>query len=115
MLRITKAAVGISQGDVEIFSEFDTGGDMWTGSGDRERRRHIAFDRKYTGPPAVHVTISMWDLDSGPNIRIDATADNISASGFDLVFRTWSDTRVARARMSWLAIGELGHHDDWDV
>jgi hypothetical protein len=29
------------------------------------------------------------------------------------VFRTWADTRVARVRVSWMAIGAAHHADDW--
>ena len=33
--------------------------------------------------------------------------------GFDIVFRTWNDTQVARIRVAWTAIGELPNEDDW--
>jgi hypothetical protein len=32
-----------------------------------------------------------------------------------IVFRTWGDTRVARVRADWLAIGEVRGEDDWQV
>ena len=32
-----------------------------------------------------------------------------------MVFRTWGDTRVARMRIAWIAIGALSDEDDWDV
>jgi hypothetical protein len=32
-----------------------------------------------------------------------------------IVFRTWGDTRVARVRADWLAIGALPHEDDWEI
>ncbi|MEC8667985.1 MAG: H-type lectin domain-containing protein [Pseudomonadota bacterium] len=35
--------------------------------------------------------------------------------GFDIVFRTWGDSRIARARVGWMAIGEVGAPGDWDV
>jgi hypothetical protein len=40
------------------------------------------------------------DLDKDTNVRADVQAKNISATGFDLIFRTWGDTRVARVRLS---------------
>ena len=46
----------------------------------------------------------MWDMGSGSNARADIRAENVTETGFDLVFRTWSDTRVARVSASWLAI-----------
>ena len=39
--------------------------------------------------------------------RADLTAENVSEKGFHLVFRTWGDTRVARVRADWLAIGAV--------
>ena len=63
----------------------------------------------------VHVSLSMWDMDSATNARADVAAEKITANGFDVVFRTWGDTRVARARIRWMAIGELQHEDDWQL
>jgi hypothetical protein len=54
-------------------------------------------------------------MDQGANVRADISADNVTETGFDLVFRTWSDTRVARVRMSWMAIGEVASDDDWEL
>ena len=39
----------------------------------------------------------------------------VNSEGFVIVFRTWADTRVARIRADWLAIGELSAEDDWNV
>ncbi len=47
--------------------------------------------------------------------RSELVAENISETGFDVVFRTWSDNRVARVRAAWMAIGDLPFEDDWDV
>jgi hypothetical protein len=41
--------------------------------------------------------------------------EDITESGFAIVFRTWGDTKVARVRVAWQAIGELPHVDDWDL
>jgi H-type lectin domain len=42
-------------------------------------------------------------------------AEHITPKGFHIVFRTWADTRVARVRADWLAIGALKSADEWDV
>jgi hypothetical protein len=55
------------------------------------------------------------DLDKDTNVRADVQAKNISATGFDLIFRTWGDTRVARVRLSWIAMGGLRDEEEWDV
>jgi len=48
-------------------------------------------------------------------IRADVSTDKITGIGFELVFRTWGDTRIARVRAAWMAIGELAHADDWEL
>lgn len=54
-------------------------------------------------------------MDNSANVRADVTAQCIDGNGFDIVFRTWGDTRIARARIGWMAIGEVAERDDWDV
>ncbi|WP_232520681.1 H-type lectin domain-containing protein [Rhodobacter sp. CZR27] len=80
---------------------------MWTGQGPREARQAVSFADRYLQPPAVMVSISMWDLDRRSNTRADNSAENVTADGFDLVFRTWGDTRVARIRADWTALGPV--------
>ncbi len=115
MKQLNARQIGIAQGDEEIFSEFQSGGDMWTGSGDRERRKKVRFDTPFSSPPSVQVTLSLWDVDTTAFVRADLHADKITRDGFELVFKTWADTRIARVRMAWMAIGALPHDDDWDV
>ena len=115
MRRIAGATLGIAQGDTEVFSEFAEGGSMWTGHGDRERRHAVVFDQPFLSRPVVHVGLSLIDVDSTRNLRTECTAEAVTPEGFDLVFRTWSDSRVARIRLNWIAFGELRHPDDWDV
>lgn len=109
------SSVGILQGSRVLFSDFADGGQMWTGQGDRESRFIVKFKDKFIEPPAVTVGISMWDMDHKTNSRADITAENITADGFHIVFKTWGDTRVARVRADWMAIGTVRGEDDWDV
>lgn len=113
MKRFGHAAVGVSNGETEIFSAFETGGAMWTGSGPRSERRRISFEQPFLDPPSVHVALSMWDIAGGSNQRADLQAENISHDGFDLRFTTWGDTRVARVRARWMAIGPVLYEEDW--
>lgn len=98
-----------------LFAAFDDGGEMWTGHGARESRLEVAFGQSFVGTPAIHIGLSMWDIDNGDNQRADISADNITPDGFTIVFRTWGATRVARVRADWLAIGAARHIEDWDV
>lgn len=107
--------LGVEQGSASVFSDFQDGGVMWSGTGPREARKQVTFRAAFNGIPAVTVGISMWDLDSRTNLRADITAENVTATGFEIVFKTWGDTRVARIRADWLAIGEACHEDQWQV
>lgn len=88
---------------------------MWTGEGKRRERRLVRFEESFAEPPVVHVALSMWDIGVNANQRADIRARNVTRDGFEIEFRTWGDTRVARVRASWLAIGPVRHIDDFDV
>ena len=111
----TNQPIGIDQGEETLFSDYEDGGDMWTGHGPRERRQTIHFAKAFRDAPTVHVSLSMWDIHHATNGRADVAAENITEQGFDAVFRTWEDTRVARARIRWMAIGAVAHEDDWEL
>jgi hypothetical protein len=105
MKRTSSYTVGVDQGSLELFSVFQDGGDMWTGTGPRKMSRAIKFSEAFAAQPLVHVSLTMWDMGSDSNARAEIRAENVTETGFDLVFRTWSDKRVARVSVSWLAIG----------
>lgn len=115
MQRLSHNQIGICQGSRVLFSDYVDDGPMWTGDGPREHRTAITFDTPYTLPPTVQVAMTMWDAHSNTNQRMDLSAENITKAGFDLVFRTWGDSRVARVRASWMVIGALPHEDDWQL
>lgn len=115
MKKLDARTVGIDSGEVVLFSDFASGGDMWAGQGDREVRRRVTFSEPFRAPPAVSVGFALADLDSESNHRVHLFAENVSADGFDVVFRTWGDTRVARISASWIAFGGLADEDDWQL
>lgn len=86
---------------------------MWTGHGPRKSTYRIAFDEEFEEPPTVHISMNMWDTDVASNQRLDVQASDITTSGFEIEFRTWGDTRIARVRVGWLAIGPVAYVDDW--
>lgn len=114
-MRRFSGVVGVQQGTRILFSDFAHDGAMWTGSGAREVRHDQVFSEPFLSIPVVTVGISMWDIDHRTNSRVDLTVENITATGFQIVFRTWADTRIARIRADWLAIGQARDEDDWDV
>ena len=108
-------AIGIAQGNDVIFEHFQDGGEMWTGKGNREIVKHVIFREAFSAPPNVHCSLTLWDVDSDTNVRADIEAENITDTGFDLVFRTWGDTKIARIRAGWMAIGPVSNDDDWEL
>ncbi|MDJ0627964.1 MAG: H-type lectin domain-containing protein [Rhodobacter sp.] len=115
MKRLRNYLVGVDQGSSVLFSDFENDGKMWAGDGPRTRRRKVKFSETFRSPPSVQVTMSMFDLDHKTNQRADITAEKITEAGFDIVFRTWGDSRIARVRADWMAIGELKDEDEWDL
>ncbi len=115
MTRILHGQMGIQQGTRILFSDFATGGPMWTGQGDRAIRERVPFAEGFREAPAVMLGISLWDMDHQTNMRADLRAENVGRDGFDLVFHTWGDTRIARIRVDWTALGPMKDEDDWDV
>lgn len=115
MRRFESNVIGVDQGSLVLFSDFQHDGNMWTGSGQREHSEFVPFNDLFKTTPVVHISISMWDFDSATNQRGDITAEKVSEEGFVAVFKTWGDSRIARLRVSWTAWGELISPDDWEL
>lgn len=115
MKRLQNHLIGVDQGEKILFSDFENGGEMWTGTGPRHVRVRVEFSERFRSIPVVQVGISMWDADHLSNLRADIQAEQVTPDGFDLVFRTWEDSRIARVRASWMAIGEVAHGDEWEL
>lgn len=113
--RFSHYAVGVDQGSEVLFSAFEDGGEMWTGEGPRAAHFPVTFSEDFLSPPSVHVSVGMWDINGASNQRADISAEEITTTGFQIVFRSWGDTRVARIRAEWLAIGPVRHEDDWTL
>jgi len=115
MKKIRNHLVGIDHGDIVMFSDFEHDGVMWSGTGPRQSRAQVEFAESFRGIPAVQVNMTMFDMSNDTNARVDVQAENITSDGFAIVFRTWGDTKIARVRVSWQAIGEVHHSDDWEL
>ncbi len=115
MRRFKSHLLGIDQGSQVLFSDFEQDGEMWTGSGPREFRVGVVFSEPFSKKPMVQVSMSMWDIDLRANQRVDIAAEEITPNGFEIVFRTWADTRVARIRCDWVAMGEVSDDEEWEL
>ncbi|WP_380053615.1 H-type lectin domain-containing protein [Falsihalocynthiibacter sp. SS001] len=115
MRSIRNHLLGMDQGTLVMFSDFQEDGTMWTGTGKRSYRERVTFDGRFTDPPMVHISFSMWDFAHDTNQRGDISVENVTEDGFDAVFKTWGDTRIARLRVDWFAMGQVAHDDDWEL
>jgi hypothetical protein len=115
MQKMKNHLIGVDQGTAMLFSDFENGGEMWIGKGARSRRVPIKFSDDFRKQPIVQIQMDMWDMDIESNERADIKAENVTPKGFEIVFNTWGDTKIARARASWTAIGEVSGDDEWDM
>ncbi len=115
MKKFVSHPIGVDQGEKILFSEFAEGGGMWTGEGPRERSAEIRFSEAFRSVPVVQIGVALWDVDTSSALRAEVKAEDITEDGFKAIFRTWSDTKIARIRVVWTAIGEIAHEDDWDL
>jgi len=115
MRKLDTHKIGIDQGDAIVFSDFENNGPMWSGTGARKAVRAVTFSETYAAPPSVTLSMSMVDMSNDAYMRCDLRAENVTKTGFDITFRTWADTRIARMRVAWTAFGPLPTDDTWDI
>ena len=115
MRKFQRGLIGVEQGTEILFSHYASGGEMWTGEGPREIRKSVTFSEAFASPPVVQLSFWLWDMDKSANIRADLSSENVTETGFEIVFRTWGDTKVARMRADWTAMGEVAGEDDWVI
>ena len=78
---------------------------MWSAVGDRSVTVDITFVRAFRVPPAITLGLTGLDSSHDQNLRFLLHATDIKAAGFKIEFLTWSDTHIARASVSWQAMG----------
>lgn len=107
--------IGIDEGELVLFSDFENDGPMWSGEGPRVHEQKINFSRPFLDPPSVQVGLAMWDISNVATSRVDLRKENVTQEGFTLSLRTWDNTKIARVRVSWQAIGPVANEDDWQI
>lgn len=90
----------------ELFNHVDKNLPMWAQDGDRVVRVDITFARAFADVPSVTLGLTGIDAAHDQNLRYALKALDIKREGFAMEFSTWSDTHIARASASWLAIGK---------
>ena len=73
-----------------------------TGSALSEKQHARAF----ANVPCVTLGLTGIDASHDQNLRFWLKALDVKKEGFTIEFSTWSDTHIARASVSWQAIGQ---------
>lgn len=115
MKKLNGHRVGVDSGCENVVSDFTDDGEMWVGQGQRARSLVVKFSEPFLRPPTVQLGVAMSDVSNDANARLEIAAEDITNTEFNIVFQTWGDTKIARLRANWLAIGEVETDEVWDV
>ena len=88
-----------------LFNHVDDGLPMWSGDGDRS----LVVDIMFKASPVITIGLIGMDCDNSQNFRFGLKATNIKTTDFTIKFTTWGNTHIARAGVSWQAIGEIAN------
>jgi len=83
----------------------DTDWNLNKDSGSRTYIVKIDFKKTFKQIPTVEVSLKMIDVWNGAGSRVSISSQNVTDTGFDLVFHTWSDTIVYAIGATWIAYG----------
>jgi len=77
------------------------------GKGERTFIEVVAFDKTFSAPPQVIVSVSGFDATGGTDntVRVQVSATKVTKAGFTLRVKTWGDGRVGSVWGSWVAVG----------
>lgn len=89
----------------ELFNHVDEGLPMWASHGDRSVRVDVVFRTPFKASPVVTLGLTGIDSAHDQNLRFWLAARNVTPTGFTIECNTWDDTHIARAAISWHAIG----------
>ncbi|MEM7532331.1 MAG: H-type lectin domain-containing protein [Chloroflexota bacterium] len=92
----------IESGEVER-SANNEGWTLHEGSGHRRYTETITFTKSFLEMPNIVVSLSQFNYNDGTSVKLFVKEYNVTTTGFDLVFGTWSDTQVTRAEAQWIA------------
>ncbi len=106
LLHLSDSSAILSATD-EIFNHVDTNDVMWSGEGERRVEVNFLFKQPFLDVPVISLALSGIDADQARNLRFNLQSENVSSTGFTAVFLTWEDTHIARASITWTAIGPI--------
>ena len=89
------------------YQEVDAGSQrpLVKGNGDKYP---IVFEKSFEKEPQVFIGLSYLDANTNEHdLRIVASAEEVTAEGFQLIVKTFRDTRILGYRVNWLAFNSL--------
>lgn len=77
------------------------------GKGERTFISFVQFEKSYSVPPTVIVSLSGYDATAGPDntVRVQVSATKVSKGGFTLRVKTWGEGKVGAVWGNWTAVG----------
>ncbi|WP_313352854.1 H-type lectin domain-containing protein [Paracoccus sp. (in: a-proteobacteria)] len=103
---ISLGGVQVIRSSGELFNHVDAGLPMWSSDGDRLVRVEIEFCATFADVPMISLGLTGIDSAHDQNLRFWLREADVTEKGFSIEFSTWGDTHIARAAVSWSAIGE---------
>lgn len=76
------------------------------GEGERSFEHIVRFERPFATAPKILVALSHFDVASYTALRLNITAERISAFGFTLRYFTWANTQILGLGTQWMAFHE---------
>ena len=73
------------------------------GEGKRQFEHVVKFKEPFAEVPQILVAFNRLDIASHPPLRVNVTAEKISATGFTLRYSTWANTQIFGIGAQWMA------------
>merc|ERR550534_348755 len=69
--------------------------------------RQIVFERSFTAPPNVILSVNKMDAWKEANLRYNLRAIGVTRDGFRMQLRAWGTTHLYQANVEWLAVPDV--------
>jgi hypothetical protein len=73
------------------------------GEGERHFEHFVKFEEPFEEIPRILVALNHLDIASFTALRLNVTAEKISAAGFTLRYSTWANTQIFGVGAQWMA------------
>ncbi|XP_056013366.1 uncharacterized protein LOC130046504 [Ostrea edulis] len=67
--------------------------------------QRVVFKIPFQNAPTVTYGLYLLDVGSSSNTRVSSSTSSITKEGFQLVLRSWADTKLYGAGIMWMACG----------